>query len=135
MASLISDNPIKENIKTSSRMKNVMKVILLTLLIGLSYTVEMNAQVVVKVKPARPATVAAKPATIKSGHIWVDGHWKWNANKNKYIWVDGHWKSVKAGHEWQAGYWVAANGGHKWVPGRWVAVQKAKKRARVARRR
>ncbi len=81
----------------------------------------VNAQVVVKVKPNRPNKVAVvKPKAPGKGHVWIDGHWKWNAKQNKYVWRKGHWVKKKRGHRWVAGHWVNAPKGHKWVPGHWA---------------
>ncbi len=81
---------------------------------------EAAAQVVVKVKPARPAVVVKRPAA-KAGYVWIAGHWKWNAKAKEYRWVKAHWIKARAGHNWTPGKWVKVGNRHKWVPGAWHA--------------
>lgn len=77
------------------------------------------AQVVIKVKPKKPAISAAKPSKPAPAHIWIDGHWHWSNRCNKYIWKEGCWKKPTKGKTWAKGHWDEAPGGHKWVPGHW----------------
>lgn len=81
-----------------------------------------QAQVVVKVEPARPATVIVKPAKGRKGYVWVDGHWRYSKRMNRYVWVDASWIRVKRGHSYVAGHWAAAPGGYKWIPGHWARI-------------
>ncbi len=82
-------------------------------------TFESAAQVVVKVKPNKPKVVVMKPAKANPGHVWIDGHWKWDKPSHQYIWVKGHWIKEKKGHTWVPGHWKSAPSGHEWVPGHW----------------
>ncbi len=105
-------------------MKKLICLLVLLAAVSLQYNFhQANAQVVVKVRPARPAVVMAKPATVNKGHIWVDGHWHWDSKANRYVWKKGHWVRTKKGHNWVAGKWVTCDGGHKWVPGYWKAAK------------
>ena len=97
-------------------MKKLFFLSLVTLFLGLGTA---SAQVVVKVRPARPAAVVVKPAKIKRGYIWVDGHWKYNKRHNRYVWVNAKYVRVKRGHAYVAGHWKSVPGGYKWVPGHW----------------
>lgn len=63
----------------------------------------LKAQVIVKVKPAPPATVVIKPAVPSPDMVWIDGHWKWNKRLKQY--------------EWGSGYWVKPRKGYMWIPG------------------
>ncbi|MCP4439857.1 MAG: BcpO-related WXXGXW repeat protein [Aureispira sp.] len=104
-------------------MKKLFAIFGLSMLIAISGLTEAQAQIVVKIKPARPKVIVKRPAQAKKGHVWVDGHWTWNKQDQKYRWVKGHWVTVKKGHKWVPGHWVDVRGrGHKWVPGHWKQV-------------
>lgn len=92
---------------------------IVSVLLGAMVSFSTTAQVVVKVKPRRPALVIAKPTKAKRGHRWVDGHWQWNAKCACYKWKKGHWIRTRPGRTYVGGHWVVVKGGHKWVPGRW----------------
>lgn len=98
------------------------QVLILSLILG--GFAESNAQVIVKVKPVRPAhVVVVKPAKARPNHIWVAGQWKWDKRKNAYVWVDGYYLKQRRGYKYMAGEWVVVPAkGYKWVPGRWVRV-------------
>ena len=80
---------------------------------------QASSQVVVKVRPNKPTVVVAKPAKHKKGHVWVEGHWRYDKKAGKYVWVKGHWKKARPGHVWVPGHWKEVPGGHEWVPGHW----------------
>ncbi len=84
--------------------------------------VPAQAQVVVKVKPIRPTVVVQRPAKLKAGHIWVEGHWRWDRRAKKYIWVKGHQIQARKGFRYVPGRWVSTRRGYKWVPGGWKRV-------------
>ena len=89
---------------------------MLMLFAGLS---ESAAQVV-RVKPNNPKHVTHKPHKVKHGHVWVNGHHRWDGKTKKYVWVRGHQMKARAGHAWVPGHWSAIKGkGHKWGPGHW----------------
>lgn len=79
----------------------------------------LSAQVVVKIKPARPKVEVVKPSKPGPKHIWIDGHWKWDKKRKEYVWVKGHWSKPRKGHAWVPGHWQKVPGGFKWVPGHW----------------
>lgn len=109
----------RANEKTDHQMK---KWILLTVLAAASAFVapDIQAQVVVKVRPVRPAkVVVTKPARPSARYVWVDGHWRWNNRSNRYVWVDGRWIKRKRGRVWVAGRWKKVPGGFIWVEGYW----------------
>ena len=82
----------------------------------------VKSQVIIKIKPARPAVIIVKPAKPRPGRIWLEGHWKWNKRHHKYVWVTGRWMKAKRGHRWLKGHWIIAPGGHRWVPGHWKHI-------------
>lgn len=96
------------------------KIIMLTalFLLGL-FLPEAQSQVVVKVRPARPAVIVKKPNRAKRGHVWREGHWVYNKRQGKYVWRKGHWTKKRPGKVWVAGHWKKTPGGEKWVPGHW----------------
>jgi len=100
-----------------------MKNFILTLFAVMAFTLGVNtaqAQVVVRVKPNRPAVVVAKPAKKKARHVWIAGHWRYNKKAQKYVWIKGHWAKAPKGQGcWVPGHWKTVEGGHQWVPGHW----------------
>ena len=78
-----------------------------------------SAQVVVKVKPNRPAHAINKPAQAKAEHIWIDGHWQYDHHKKEYVWIQGRWVKENKDHHWVEGHWEAKDDGFIWVPGHW----------------
>ena len=98
------------------------KLFFLILVIGFFTVGQTSAQVIVAVKPVRPAVVVAKPAKVRTGYIWVDGHWRYNQRQARYVWVKGTWIRAKRNHRYVAGHWVSTRSGYKWVPGRWRRV-------------
>lgn len=83
------------------------------------YNDNLSAQVVVKVKPAKPKVVVVKPAKPGPKHVWIDGHWKWSKKRKEYVWVKGYWLKPKKGYTWVPGHWKKVPGGFKWVRGHW----------------
>ena len=83
------------------------------------YNDNLSAQVVVKIKPARPKVVVVKPPKPGPKHVWINGHWKWSKKRKEYIWVKGYWLKPKKGRAWVPGHWEKVPGGFKWVPGHW----------------
>ncbi|MGB0523083.1 MAG: YXWGXW repeat-containing protein [Flammeovirgaceae bacterium] len=102
-------------------MKRVLLIfgLLFALNFGTSPTAE--AQIVVSVRPTRPAVVVKRPAA-RRGHVWIDGHWK--ARGNRYVWVKGRWVRARRGFRYQPGKWVTVRGGYRWQPGVWVRVRR-----------
>lgn len=82
---------------------------------------EATAQIVVKVRPAQPKVVVARPKKTRSGHIWIAGHWRYNGNR--YVWQKATWVKARTGHNWIAGTWETCNGGYRWVAGYWAPVR------------
>ena len=81
-----------------------------------------KAQVVVVDRPVRPDVVVVRPGAAKRGHIWVEGHWRWDKKLERYVWVTAGWVRSRRGHRYVPGHWLVVTGGHKWVPGHWTRV-------------
>ena len=90
-----------------------------TFLLLLFSAQESMSQVVVKVRPNRPARVIAKPTKARPGKAWVAGHWSYNRRAQKYQWTKGHWVKARPGKCWVPGHWKDVPGGHNWIPGHW----------------
>ena len=82
----------------------------------LGFSNEAAAQLVVKVRPARPAKVVKCPGP-KKGHVWIGGHW--TVRGGNYVWVKGRYVQNRPGYRWVPGHWKRCKGGQKWVPGHW----------------
>ena len=52
-------------------------------------------------------------------HIWVEGHWRWNRNKDTYKWIPGHWIKKKSGKIWIHGGWERTRRGWMWIESYW----------------
>lgn len=114
---------------------NIKQIFLLSCFIVSSIGIS-NAQMVVKVRPAKPKVLVVKPAKAKPGHVWRNGHWVWNAKRKNYVWRKATWVKVNPGHAWMAGHWVRSANGHKWVPGYWKTnTRKKVVKAKVRRKR
>ena len=79
----------------------------------------VQAQVVVSVRPNRPAVVVVKPTKVKKGYVWREGYWKYNRRSARYVWVKAGWIKKKRGMVWVPGQWKQVPKGWIWVEGRW----------------
>ena len=70
-------------------MKRLLALVIFAIAIALGNTAESKAQVIVKVRPTRPAHVVVVKPAVRRNHIWVAAHWKWDKRRNTYVWVDG----------------------------------------------
>ena len=75
---------------------------------------------VVVVKPVRPHIYVNKHIQVKSGYVWIDGHWKYNKRTRNYVWVNGSVVKKKRGQVWVSGHWKRVRGGYTYVPGFWA---------------
>ncbi len=87
-------------------------------------SIEVNAQVIVKVKPAPPSRpkVVIKPSKPGSKYIWIKGYHRYDPKSKKYILVKGHWEVPPQKYKkavWMPGHWKKVRGGFKWMPGQW----------------
>ena len=74
---------------------------------------------VVTVKPVHHKR-AHRPAHIKRGHVWIEGHWVWHQRSRKYVWVEGRVVKKKPHKTWVSGHWRQVRGGWVYVPGFWA---------------
>jgi WXXGXW repeat (2 copies) len=63
-----------------------------------------EVQVDAKTAPP-PDRVETQPARPSATHVWIAGHWKWEAGA--YAWIPGHWAPPPAP-------------GYLWIPDKWV---------------
>ena len=75
---------------------------------------------VVVVKPVRPHIYVNRHINLKSGHIWMDGYWKYNRRMHKYVWVNGRAVKSKRNKNWVSGQWIKVNGGWTYNRGFWA---------------
>ncbi|MFT4031064.1 MAG: hypothetical protein QM669_01465 [Siphonobacter sp.] len=77
-----------------------------------------EAQIVVRVRPTRPAVVVRRPAAPSPRHVWVEEDWvprgrryTWHGGywvtppRPRAVWVPGHWEGRRRGQVWIQGYW------------------------------
>lgn len=86
---------------------------------ALSLTIsDAGAQVIVRVRPARPRTVVVRPAAPSPAHVWVEEDWV--GRGRRYRWHGGYWVAPpRNGVVWVPGHWEARRRGEVWVPGYW----------------
>ena len=79
-----------------------------------------QAQFVVKVRPAAPVVVRARPLAPGPRYVWVDGDYVWRGNQ--YVYNEGRWAlPAYGGARWVPGHWKfnRRRGGWFWVGGHW----------------
>jgi WXXGXW repeat (2 copies) len=99
--------------------KNVLKAALLFMLASM-LDHSLQAQFVVKVRPAAPVVVRARPLAPSPRHVWVDGDWVWR--NNQYVYTEGRWVlPAYSRARWIPGHWKLnrRRGGWYWMPGHW----------------
>ncbi len=96
------------------------QIIILLSMIMLSFLAPGKAQIIVKVKPKKPAVTLIKPAKPGVGYVWIDGHWV--VKNNRYVWKKGRWVKARKKHRWVNGHWKRTAGAWIWVPGHWRKV-------------
>jgi len=82
------------------------------------FSVQSMVAQVVEVRPLVTKTIGYQP-TIRKGHVWVKGHWKWEARKRTHIWTQGNYVKARPGRIWIDGQWVRVRGGWEWKSGYW----------------
>lgn len=97
-----------------------MKTGMLLLILTVGIVAESTAQVVVRVRPARPRTavVVHIPPSPSPRHVWVAEDWR--PRGRGYVWSGGYY--VVPPHPraaWIPGHWVNRHRGWVWIPGRW----------------
>ncbi len=74
---------------------------------------------IVKVKPAHHYR-AHRPAHIRPGYVWIEGHWVWHKRQHNYVWVKGRVVKKRQHKTWVNGHWQRVRGGWVYVPGFWA---------------
>lgn len=96
-------------------MKNIQRFIV-ALIIAMSCVLTSNAQLVIKVRPARPHYV--RVAAPSPRHVWVDEDWTWQ--DGHYVWAGGRWVEPERPYaRWVPGHWRHRPGGYIWIRGHW----------------
>lgn len=77
---------------------------------------ESFAQILINVKPARPAYSKAKsPST---SHVWIGDDWL--VKDTSYVWNGDRWAEPPQKNAiWIPGRWKHKKEGYIWVPGKW----------------
>lgn len=57
-----------------------------------------------------------------SRHIWVSGHWRYDARFGREVWINGRWTLRRGYHQWRAGYYGLIGGSYGWINGGWIRV-------------
>lgn len=77
-----------------------------------------DAQVYVRVRPAAPRVVIARPPAPSPRHVWVAEDWR--AHNRGYRWQGGYWAAPPRPRAvWVPGHWEGRRRGNVWIPGYW----------------
>jgi len=99
-------------------MKKITKVFMLFAALTLGALATANAQIVVRVRPSRPAVVVTRPAQPSPRHVWVDEEWV--PRGHRYVWHGGYWtKPPHRNAVFVPGHWDHHERGEVWVKGYW----------------
>jgi hypothetical protein len=52
----------------------------------------------------------AREGTVRSGQVYVPGHWAWNARRGGYEWVPSRWERNRHNDAMVGGGWTFRNG-------------------------
>jgi hypothetical protein len=96
---------------------NILKGVLAATVISLS-AFTSDGQIIVRVRPPRPAVVTVRPTRPSPRHVWIDEDWV--GEGDHYRWNGGHWVvPPRPRAVWVPGSWRHSRRGDVWVPGRW----------------
>jgi len=100
-------------------MKKLKKVLFLSMAFSAFAIASSQAQVIVRVRPVRPATVVVtRPPAPSPRHVWVSEGW--TPRGNTYVYRAGYWAVPPAHHRvWVDGHWAHRHGGDYWIGGHW----------------
>jgi hypothetical protein len=79
-----------------------------------------KAKHVVVYKPNYPVHQLRAPQRLRSGYIWVEGHYRWNKRTRSYQWVNGYLIKKRQNKVWVNGTWRKVHGGWTYTPGFWA---------------
>lgn len=101
-------------------MKRISKALTLASAVVLFAAATSQAQqIVVSVRPHRPATyVAVRPHRPSAQHVWVAE--EWTPEGGSYGYHAGYWAVPPHPHaEWTGGHWKHSRRGYIWIAGHW----------------
>ncbi|HEY4324764.1 MAG TPA: hypothetical protein VGN20_12285 [Mucilaginibacter sp.] len=100
-------------------MKKIIRILTLILIVTAFAVTNSKAQIVVRVRPEPPHTVAvSRPYRPSPHHIWVSE--EWGPAHGAYAYHAGYWAVPPRPHAvWVAGHWRHHHGGYVWVAGFW----------------
>jgi len=100
-------------------MKKIIRVLMLLSVVSVFAVKTSQAQIVVRVQPARPrGVVLVKPRRPSARYVWVAE--EWTPNGGSYAYKAGYWAiPPHPGAIWVAGSWRHTARGYAWVGGRW----------------
>ncbi|MGY3053706.1 hypothetical protein ACVWYG_001907 [Pedobacter sp. UYEF25] len=79
-----------------------------------------SAQIIVRIRPARPAAVvvASRPLPPSPHHVWVNEEWV--VKGGRYVWHGGYWAAPsRPGAVYVPGHWKNTRRGSIWISGHW----------------
>ncbi len=98
-------------------MKKISKILFVLMFIAFGAS-NSFAQIVVRVRPARPAVVVARPPAPSRFHVWVDEDWV--PQGGTYAWHGGYWAAPPhPGARYIPGHWRDTRRGAIWIQGHW----------------
>jgi hypothetical protein len=77
-----------------------------------------NKRVVVT-RPLKKVIYHQPNVVVRTGYVWVGGHYKWHKRSSSYVWVNGRYVKQKRGKTWVSGRWVQVSRGWYYQPGGW----------------
>lgn len=99
-------------------MKKTTKLLMLLALLTLGALASANAQIIVRVRPARPAVVVERPVAPSPRHVWVEEEWV--PHGDHYVWHGGYWALPPRRHAvYVPGHWDRRGEGEIWIKGYW----------------
>jgi hypothetical protein len=94
---------------------------MLFMAVSLFTAFKSNAQIVVRIRPARPRAVVVGriPARPSPRHVWVSEGW--TVQGSGYAYRPGYWAvPPRAGAAWIPGHWRNTRHGSIWIEGHWA---------------
>ena len=100
--------------------------IFLTTNLSFAHRVEPKAKHkhVVVHRPVAPTIVFHRTTAVRSGYVWVKGHYTWDRRTRSYEWVPGKYVKQKRGKVWVDGSWKRVRGGWIHQPGSWKSINR-----------
>lgn len=99
-------------------MKKMSRALVLSSLVMLC-ALSSQAQIVVRVRPARPARIVVRrPPPPSPNHVWIDEDWRLRGGR--YVYSGGYWAAApRPGAAWIPGHWANRPRGYVWIAGHW----------------